>query len=492
MKIAVAGFQHETNRFSPIPTTLADFEKADGWPGLTAGTALLEVFTPMNIPLGGFLRYANPRHQIVPILWASAEPGGLVEDVAFDEITERMMTQIERVQPVDAIYLDLHGAMVTASHDDGEGELLVRLRRRFGRQLPVAVSLDLHANVTQKMIELTDVMTIFRTYPHLDMAATGFRAGMLLDEIFAYGHAPFCCYRKVPIIVPLQSQSTELEPCRSLYRSISEDQSLHNVHADIAMGFPPSDMADMGPGIVAYSFSELQANEKARQIARAFLDAEDLFSAPLYSEDEAITRALDCYKGDKPVLLADIQDNSGARATSDSTGLLHALVRHEVRDCVLAALCDPVVVRQAHGLGFGQVFQCELGGRFQGAQSPPYPGSFKVCALSDGRFKYHGEMMRGGTANIGPAAALQLLHTDTEMIVVVTSERIQCLDQAIISHLGIEPAKTALLAIKSTVHFRADFTPLVETIILVESPGFNPCRFTLDMLPRLRSGVRIL
>ena len=291
MKIAVAGFQHETNRFSPYSTTLFDFEREDGWPGLTSGQAIFDVFPSMNIPLGGFLNFAKGRYDVVPILWTSAEPGGLVEDAAFDDISERILNEIQAALPLDGIYLDLHGAMVTQSHEDGEGELLARLRARFGEAIPIAVSLDLHTNVTMQMTSKADVITIFRTYPHLDMAKTGFRAGVLLDQILASRRRPHCVFRKLPLLIPLQSQCTDLEPTRSIYQHLTDAQSLNTVHADVAMGFPPSDIAENGPAIVVYSYSESVALEKADQIEREFLQSENRFPYPLYREDEGVRLA---------------------------------------------------------------------------------------------------------------------------------------------------------------------------------------------------------
>ncbi len=492
-KIAAAGFQHETNRFSPLPTTFIDFEREDGWPGLTSGAEMLEVFPDMNIPLGGFLQYAESRFKVAPILWASAEPGGLVEDAAFDEIADRIIDGIDAALPIDGICLDLHGAMVTESFEDAEGELLARLRARFGSEIPIAVSLDLHANLTEQMASMADVLTIFRTYPHLDMAKTGCRAGQLLSEILATGAKPHCAYRKLPLLIPLHSQCTEIEPTSLIYEKAAAANSLQEVHADVAMGFPPSEIAQSGPAVAAYSYSEIRAAEKADQIEQSFLQNESRFSFPVHSADEGVRMALESINDDRPVLLADIQDNSGAGAMSDTTGLLHALVRQGARNAALGALFDAAAVRMAHRAGVNGVFNCELGGKFVGEGfPPPFRGKFKVAALSDGRFDFTGEMMRGSTANIGPTAALKVVDEDAEVVIVATSERIQCLDQAIFTHLGLAPSQVSILAVKSTVHFRADFAPIADPIILIESPGFNPCRFSLDMLPRLRPGVRIL
>ncbi len=491
-KIAIAGFQHETNRFCPIPTTFEDFVREDGWPGLTIGSDLTEIFPKLNIPLGGFLKFAAQRFEVVPILWANAEPGGLIQDYAFDAISSMILDAIEASWPLDGIYLDLHGAMVTDSFEDGEGELLKRLRDRFGWEVALAVSLDLHANVTCEMIQATDITTIYRTYPHLDMAQTGFRTGALLAQILESGIKPSKNFTKLPLLIPLQSQCTDTEPTSTIYRLTQDADSLHFAHADIAMGFPPSDIAQSGPAIVTHSFSQPQANRKANQIEQAFLRCEDDFPVPLYSANKGIELALETRREQKPVLIADIQDNSGAGATSDSTGVLATLVEYKAKNCVLAAVFDKRAVDRAHSVGLGGEFSCSLGGQYTDSGILPYFGDFKVVALSDGIFPYHGEMMEGGKANIGPTAAIEVTGVEANICVVVTSERIQCLDRALITHLGIELEKLSIIVVKSTVHFRADFEPVVGEIILIESPGFNPCRMELELFPRLRDAVRLI
>ena len=171
-KFAVAGFQHETNTFSPIFAGLSDFMRVDGWPGLTEGPDVPSVFRPMNIPIGGFIAAAEGEAKLVPILWASAEPSNLVSEEAFETIAAKILAGISDAMPVDGVYLDLHGAMVTEQFEDGEGELLRRVRDLAGESMPIAISLDLHANVTEEMVNTANIVTIFRTYPHLDMAET--------------------------------------------------------------------------------------------------------------------------------------------------------------------------------------------------------------------------------------------------------------------------------------------------------------------------------
>ena len=177
-KIAVAGFQHETNTFAPQPTTFKIFEERGAWPELTRGESLIKRFLGLNLPISGFISAC--KHKVEPILWAAAEPGGFVDSDAFDLITNEIVEGIIESKP-DAVYLDLHGAMVTRKYDDGEAEILRRIREAAGYDLPLAVSLDLHGNLSKSFFDLADLVTIYRTYPHVDLAETGARAADLLS-----------------------------------------------------------------------------------------------------------------------------------------------------------------------------------------------------------------------------------------------------------------------------------------------------------------------
>ena len=493
MKIAAAGFQHETNRFSPIPTTYADFVREDGWPGLTEGAAIWDVFLEANIPIGGFLKFARAKQiEAMPVLWASAEPAGLIQDNAFDGVCAKILDGIAAVQPIDGIYLDLHGAMVTETYEDGDGEFLRRLRNRFGCEIPVAVSLDLHANITPEMTQLADVITIFRTYPHLDMAQTGYRASELLHEMITVGRRPTVSFRKPPLLIPLHTQCTTMEPCQSLYAMLPDDSSLNSGSADIALGFPASDIEQNGPGIVAYHYSEKQSNQIADKLDEALISRESSLSSPLYSSLDAVTEALKKIGGGKPIILADVQDVAGAGSTTETTELLETLAKAGVRNTALAAFCDKDAVAIAHQVGIGGEFSCTLGGKLSGTDHPGFEGTFRVAALSNGQFRFTGEMMAGLTANIGLTAAIDLISHDSEIRIVATTERIQPVDRATLTHLGIDLTKLDLLVLKSVVHFRADFEPLADEILLVAAPGFSPCVLTADKFPRLRPGVRLL
>ena len=491
-RVAIAGFQHETNTFSPISATLDDFILEDGWPGLTRGEDIFEVFGAANIPIGGFIQHAAPRCELAPILWASAEPSNVVEDKAFEEVAGQILDGIAKAMPLDGIYLDLHGAMVTESFEDGEGEFLRRLRHLVGNDLPVASSLDLHANLTKCMVELSDALAIFRTYPHLDMAETGCRAAMLLLEIIDSGRSVHAAFKKLPFIVPLHAQCTETEPANSLFARLPEVPSARTGTSEIALGFPAADIFECGPSVVAFCFEREQALREVQKLEAAFLSAETLFGSEMVTPQDAARLARKNARTRKPLVLADVQDNSGAGATSDTTGLLSALVDDQVENAILGAICDPHSVELAHKAGMGAEIRLTLGGKLGGTENPGFSGRFKVAGLSDGEFEFRGKIMEGFIARIGPTAALEFLEPGSRVIVVATSRRIQCLDRAIFSHLGINPSDMSVVAVKSSVHFRADFESIASEIVLVEAPGSNPCRLDAIEYRNLRPGVRLL
>ena len=343
-RIAAAGFQHETNTFAPIPTELEAFERGGAWPPLTRGEAVREQFKGLNLPMAGFLE-ACP-HETVPVLWTAAEPGGFVSDEAFDRICGEIVDGIADAN-AEAAYLDLHGAMVTRRHDDGEAEILRRLRSRFGPDFPIAVSLDLHGNLSRSFFELATVVTIYRTYPHVDIAATGARAAELLDRAMTEPlHGSF---RQVDFLIPITAQSTFHSPAREIYSSL---ESIDAVSADICLGFPPADVPCCGPTVFAYGTTPEQAAAAADRIAQAILDAEPKFNSRLVSTADAIQTAL--FSSESTVVIADPQDNPGAGATGDTTGLLKELLSAGVPDAVLSMIHDPQAAKAAHEAGIGR------------------------------------------------------------------------------------------------------------------------------------------
>ena len=478
-RIAVAGFQHETNTFAPLPTRLSDFENGGAWPPLTRGEELRDRLKGLNLPIAGFLD--NCRHETVPLLWAAAEPGGYVGDEAFDSICQEITDGILE-SSVDAVYLDLHGAMVTRSHADGEAELLRRVRCIVGSEFPIAVSLDLHGNLSQDFFDRATVVTVYRTYPHIDIAATGARAADLLDRAL---RVPLKgSFRQVDLLIPLTAQSTFHNPARQLYSSL---ESQGSVSADICLGFPPADVHCCGPSVFAYDESQSKADTATNDIAQAILDAESQFDSRLISAKEAVRQALTSKH--PTVVIADPQDNPGAGATGDTTGLLLELLLAEAPDAIFSMIHDAPSAEAAHRAGLGAEITLDIGGRFK-KFSKPISALVKVVALADGPFKFTGAMFGGSTADLGRIAQLQIVGTGIS--VVVGSGRTQNADQEMFRVAGIEPAKHRVVCVKSSVHFLADYQQLSDEILFAEAPGANVCRLASIEYTRLRPAIRFV
>ena len=490
--IAVGGFQHETNTFAPHLAAYAAFERADSWPGLTMGSALFAAMSGLNIPLSGFIDSATAAgHRLSPLCWCSAEPSSYVTRDAFERVSSLFCEGLRALENPDAVYLDLHGAMVAEHFEDGEGELLRRVREIVGARVAIVISLDLHANITRGMLEFSDAMTIYRTYPHLDMADSGARACELLQPLLA-GQELYKSMRKIPFLFPLSSQCTDFDPCKSIYREVKrislEKSEISNI--EFATGFPPADIEECGATVVAYGKDAAAVENSVDKIYQQVIDAEADFNFELLEPDEAVARAMN-NESDKPVVLADAQDNPGAGGTSDTTGLLDALVRNGARQAVIAVLYDPEVADLAYRAGVGATLETGVGAKSGLPGIEPYKASFEIEALGDGRFVYTGKMNLNSKAELGNMALLRVIDDNSEVRIVVGSSRAQCLDLSMIRHLGIEPGDQKIIAVKSTVHFRANFDPIAAETLVVIAPGIHPCKLVGLDYKNLRTGVRL-
>lgn len=490
-RIAIAGFLHETNTFAPILTTYDHFAKGEGWPALTFGRDMLEVFPPINIGTGGFITEAQKLgHEIAPVCWSAAVPAGYVTKDAYERITTMMVDGIaqEIGDGAEAVYLDLHGAMVAEHHEDGEGELLDRLRQSIGTEIPVVVSLDLHVNITERMVALADVLIAYRTYPHIDMAETGRRTARHLDQLLNGRSVQAKAFIKLDFLPPLTGQCTMVEPSKSVYELVEKLEDGPVSTTSYTPGFHPADIHECGPAIVAYADDQESADAAAREIADYVLSREGEFAEPMLAPSNAVAEAKRLSNSaTRTIVLCDAQDNSGAGGTSDTTGLLRALVEGEARGAVIGHLTDPDAARAAHEAGVGATLRLSLGGKLFTAGDPPFEADFTVEALSDGKFLCTGPFYGGTNANLGPTAVLET----AGVRVVVCENRMQAADKEMFRHIGIEPEDVKILGLKSSVHFRGDFTDIAETILIVEAPGAFVDRPDKNPYRNLRPGVRL-
>jgi microcystin degradation protein MlrC len=468
-RIAIGGFLHESHSFAPRPTTYADFQRPAGFPPLTEGEAMLDAVRNTSVPSAGALATAEQAGAaVVPLAWTMASPAGPVQDEAFERIAALICAGLSRaldVGPLDGVYLDLHGAAVVDSFPDAEGELLRRARAIVG-DLPLTISLDPHANLTERMVQLADAVVPFRTYPHVDMKASGAQAMRLLLQRIDRAEPWARTFRQLPFWLPLGSQCTMMQPMNEV---MAERASLAE-RIDVAelafcFGFPYADFPDCGSAIAAYADTQAKADAAVDAFAAHVSAREADFVQELLPAAEAIAEAKRlAARASKPIVIADTQDNPGGGGHGDTTGLLAELVRQQAKDAVLCLINDADSVAACVAAGEGGSVTLSLGGKSDGL---PFACTARVLKLTDGRFTMTGPMGAGNPGNLGPCALIDI----DGVRVMVASHKVQALDQAILRHVGVEPSACPILVLKSSVHFRADFAPIAERIIVGVAPG---------------------
>src|SRR3977135_3294178 len=264
-RIAVGGFLHETNTFAPTKASYDGFLHGGGWPPMREGAALLEKIRNINVGMAGFIPVAEAEGwELVPTIWCAASPSAHVTKDAYERVAKAIVDGIAAAGPIDAVYLDLHGAMVAEHLDDGEGEILARVRKVIGKELPLVVSLDLHANVTPHMVEHADALIAYRTYPHVDMADTGRAVTRQLALLLQSKQKFAKAFRQLPFLIPISWQCTNDEPCKGIYKKLAALQGDAVPTLSFAPGFPAADFPDCGPSVFAYGRTPADADAAAR------------------------------------------------------------------------------------------------------------------------------------------------------------------------------------------------------------------------------------
>ncbi|MCY3768487.1 MAG: M81 family metallopeptidase [Gammaproteobacteria bacterium] len=468
-RIAVGGWQHETNTFATIRAGYESFVCADEWPAMTSGPPMLDAVREVHLPVAGAIRaFEEAQHQVVPLLWCSATPCSYVTEDAFERICGKMLGLLEQALPVDGIYLDLHGAMVCEHLQDGEGEFLSRLVDLVGRDVPVFISLDLHANVTARMVENATVIDIFRTYPHVDMGRTGYRVAKYLCD---YLHNPcpiFKSFRQIDFLIPLNTGCTLIEPCRSIYREFPRWINPLVPSLSFACGFHLSDIHDAGPAVVGYGHHQAEVDQAVDRLVARIREERPNFSEKIWDVDEGIKEAMAFIASDGgTVVIADTQDNPGGGGAGDTIGILRSMMAHQVQNALIGVINNAGIAAAAHQSGIGSRIEIGIDSNAGTVGRASLHTHARVENLSDGRFTATGPMYRGANMEMGLTALLDI----SGIRVVVCSKPIQTADQAHFRHLGIEPETFDLVVVKSSVHFRNDFETLSSRIMIVAAPG---------------------
>lgn len=480
-RFLIAGYQHETNTFAPSLADWAAFNRGDSFPAFVRGPAMVEQLKSVNIPVAGFLDAARAfGWQCIPSCWAGAIPSSYVTEDAFERIAAAIVDDVRAACAapggLDGIYLDLHGAAVAEHAADSEGELIARLRARVGPDLPIVASLDLHANVTQRMLASADALVAYRSYPHVDMADTGALAAELMARRLQAGRKQPLHARRLPFLIPLNAQSTWMQPAQGLYDELRELDRRHGTVLSFCMGFPASDFAECAPMVWGHGASTEAATAAVEALFNRVAEPTQWRQQVLPAR-EAVAQAMALAEGgERPVVIADTQDNPGAGGDSNTTGMLHALLaqgagRRFPGRVALGLMFDPEAGRAACEAGVGATLELALGRAvptFTGQPSDaPLRGRFTVRAVSDGRVTLKGPMMTGLSVALGPSACLEIEGVQ----VAVAGGKKQLLDRELLRMVGIQPEQQRIIVVKSSNHFRADFTPIAQAVLVAKAAG---------------------
>ncbi len=480
-RVVAAQISHETNVFSSVPTDFAAFQAS----GLTTGNAILTAARDTKSAFGGFMSgSAAEGFTLIPLLSVWATPSGLVTAGAFKsiaELLERGLRAAMEDAAVAGVLLALHGAMVSKEHRDADGELLALARRVVGASVPIVATLDLHANISHRMVNCADLLIGYHTYPHVDMAARAHDACLLLGRLMRREIRPAAHLQKPGMLPTSQRMTTDRDPMRSLMAA-AEELERHPAVLDVTLagGFPAADVPEAGFSVLVTTDNNADlARDLANDLAvKAWQRREDfLGGVSSWEEAAAALCALPAEPDTGPLVLVDIGDNPWTGGPGDSAELLRFLLAHHVKCAALASITDPEAVARCRAAGLNATLDLSVGGKTDSLHGDPLLVRGTVRTLSDGIYVNAGPMMAGLTVNLGPtvvlACAMPGSTAGSSVDVLITSRAETPIDLNVYRRHGIEPTQLRVVALKGKGHFRAAFEPIASEVILVEGPGIT-------------------
>jgi microcystin degradation protein MlrC len=475
MRVVIAMMKHETNTFSPVPTDLARFARGRATP--PAGTEAYDAYKGTGTCLGGFIDLAEEEGAEIDIaIAANAWPSGPVHDDAFEHMSGRICAAVAK--GCDAILLDLHGAMVTASHEDGEGTLLSRIRE-IAPDVPMAVALDMHTNLYDEIGRGATVIAGYQTYPHIDYRETAFRAGRPLFAALRGAVRPTMAWGNRPMLPHIMRQGTDDFPNQALQARCAEMERAEAQVASLFTGFPHADIRNAGLSCVVVTDGDMAAAEALRDELLDFAWAErEKFVYKVEPLAASLARARGVAGG--PVILLDHYDNAASGGTMDTMTVLKGILDAGIEDVAAFAIHDPGAVQAMIAAGVGHKVKLDLGGKLDmpaiGRKGEPVEVLGRVKLISDGQYRNLGPAQPGVLMDMGPTVVL-----DTGKVeIVVIARHQEPNDLACLLSLGIDPRRKRFLMLKSRVHYRAGFRDVAKEVI--ECAGTGVCTSDYDML----------
>ena len=473
MRVAIGQVWQESNTFNPIPTTRADFEQF----GIVRGTDLVERMADTN-ELGGFiqsLRSWPEQPEIVSLVRLPAWPGGMATADTFRWLRQELRDALQGQLPVDAVLLALHGALVSEAAPDVEGELLEALRELVGPHVPVVATLDLHANVTERMVWNADALVLYHTAPHIDVFETGRRGAAVLRRILVEKARPVTAFQKLPLVVPAERANTQ-DPASVSYALRERLQELERDPRILAAGLatvqPWLDIPELGSAVVIVTDGDAELTrctcaEIAAEVWRRRRD----YLPELVSVADGVRAAHENAEG--LVVLSDSADATTSGAPGDSNWVLRELLRHDWPRPALVTLVDPEIVETARRRGVGAELTAEVGGKRDRRFSKPLTLTTRVHSLFDAQFVLSGHLARNLPIDMGPSAVLR----SGQIHILVTSRSGPHFAPQLFQVAGFDPFAASVLVAKSPCGFRAAYEQHARKILVVRAPGCAPSDF---------------
>ncbi|ULL15931.1 hypothetical protein DVH26_16665 [Paenibacillus sp. H1-7] len=469
LRIGVVGVYHETNTFAPGVTQWEDFLD-----GFTVGKeAFLEAFRHTRTTMGGVIEAADQRSVLLePGIYASATPSGIVSAEAAQRLMEQIAASVKT--GLDGLVVILHGAMVSEQHSDMEVALLETIRSVVGKEMPIAVTVDLHANLGEQMPELCNLLVGYDTYPHIDAYERGLEAvDLLIRHIRGEIHPTIAIARPNMLVVPQTMITTEGVMKRIMETAFEIENDPEVLNVTVCGGFPYSDVPCAGMAfVVTTNRNEQLALSYADSLAQLAWSLRDEFVTKQLSLEQAMKEALDAKEG--PVILVEGSDNVGGGAPADGTHILPALLKFPKPSLIM--LRDPEAVAAAVRVGVGARMKCKVGGKSDRLHGEPVPVEGRVRLLSDGRYTHRGPYMKGQAANMGTTAVIEA----GEVTIILTEQRVPPWDIGHAASLGLDPASFHIIVVKSAIAWISAYGPVAKQVIPVDTPGC--CTVSLDHL----------
>ncbi len=468
--IAIGGIMHESNTFSETPTDFAAFSQ-------TFARNLLNLWGETHHEMGGFIQGATEYgYTAYPTLMTSATPAGRVTDDAFDRFTEMLIQHLKAAPKHEGLLLALHGALVAESYPDGDGEILRRLREALGRDLPIVVTLDQHANVSEQMVAESTALVIYKTTPHIDQRQRGLQAAELMMRILRDEVTPTQALAKPPMLLNILYHNTNVPPMEPILTAAKQLETRPDVLvANVAAGYPYADVYEVGPSFVVVTDDNPQlAQTEAERLSDMLWNVHKQLTLDLPDAAQAVAQAIASEQ--HPVILVEMGDNIGGGSPGDSTFVLAELQRQGASGFVVI-LCDPEGVQTCVQAGIGAEVALDVGGKADNLHGDPVSIQGKVRLIHDGRYE-ETEPRHGGQRHHNQGLTVVIAVGDS--LVVLTSRRQTPFSLQQLLSLGIEPTEMRMIVVKAAVAFRVAYEPIAGRIIEVDTPGLtavNPLHF---------------